>query len=156
MNDGAVLRITQPFEVIYCCTCRMPFAVPADIRAQWRADGDNWFYCPNGHMQHYKERALAADRDRLRGLLRRVLDTGEAEARAKLQLDNARKNYTSHRDYLDTWVAAAQAASDAEKAARAALGTADQPTAVDGPCDKCGGTGYYVAPRAANNGETQP
>lgn len=54
MTDGATLSIVQRFEVIYCYSCRCPFAVPADIRARWREDGAN-FYCPNGHVQHYTE-----------------------------------------------------------------------------------------------------
>lgn len=54
MNDSAALNINQRYEVVYCCKCSMPFAVPASIRSGWVEQGDN-FYCPSGHSQHYTE-----------------------------------------------------------------------------------------------------
>ena len=58
MTDGAALKISQQFEVIYCCNCKIAFAVPADIRRRWLDDG-SYFYCPNGHSQHYSENSVA-------------------------------------------------------------------------------------------------
>lgn len=52
--EGAVLQIQQRFEVIVCCTCKMPFAVLASTRSDWRSSGAT-FYCPLGHQQHYSE-----------------------------------------------------------------------------------------------------
>jgi hypothetical protein len=101
VNDGAVLRIAQPFEVIYCCTCRMPFAVPADIRAQWRADDDNWFYCPNGHKQHYDESEtvkLRRERDKAAKdaawYKERLLNERAANERTVRRLNAQRANVT--------------------------------------------------------------
>lgn len=54
MTDGAALQITQKFEVIYCYSCKIPFAVPADVRRRWVENGGT-FWCPNGHNQHYTE-----------------------------------------------------------------------------------------------------
>ena len=69
----------------------------------------------------------AADEiERLRGLLRNVLDAGEAEAKAEAEMRNAQRNYTNPRPYVDAWEQAMLAASNAEKEARAAL-AADQP-----------------------------
>jgi hypothetical protein len=70
MNDGAALQIKQQFEVVYCCTCKMAFAVPEYIRSNWLDSGDS-FYCPNGHSQHYSksniqklEKKLASEKKR--------------------------------------------------------------------------------------------
>lgn len=52
--EGLAFNLEQQFEVIYCYSCRCPFAVPAVIRGNWRERGQS-FYCPNGHMQHYTE-----------------------------------------------------------------------------------------------------
>lgn len=52
--DGYSLEIKQNFEIIYCCKCGIPFAVPASIREDWTKTGES-FYCPNGHSQHYSE-----------------------------------------------------------------------------------------------------
>lgn len=72
----------------------------------------------------------AADEiERLRGLLRNVLDAGEAEAKAEAEMRNAQRNYTNPRPYVDAWEQAMLAASNAEKEARAAL-AADQPELI--------------------------
>ena len=54
MIDGAVLTVETKFEVIYCCSCRIAFAVPNSVRSDWREKGTT-FWCPNGHQQHYSE-----------------------------------------------------------------------------------------------------
>ncbi len=38
-----------------CCNCGIAFAVPADFFSACQADTNKWFYCPNGHKQHYSE-----------------------------------------------------------------------------------------------------
>lgn len=37
-----------------CCNCGIAFAVDSGVQARWKRDG-SWFYCPNGHRQHYTE-----------------------------------------------------------------------------------------------------
>lgn len=101
MNDGAALLITQRFEVIYCCDCRMPFAVPADIRSRWVNNGDLWFYCPNGHRQHYTESDIEkAKRERdaaqknAEWYKQRLLDERAANERTVRRLNAQRANVT--------------------------------------------------------------
>lgn len=53
------------------------------------------------------------------------------------------------------WKALDEAKSEA-RYLRAIMDAASQPSVMDGPCDKCGGTGYYVAPRPADNGTAEP
>ena len=66
--------------------------------------------------------AQAAEIERLRGLMRAVLDTRDAEAKAQRAFQNALDNYSGeHRSYGIAHTKAMCAASDAEKAARAAL-----------------------------------
>lgn len=66
--------------------------------------------------------AQAAEIERLRDLMRAVLDTRDAEAKAQRAFQNALDNYSGeHRSYGIAHTKAMCAASDAEKAARAAL-----------------------------------
>lgn len=66
--------------------------------------------------------AQAAEIERLRELMRAVLDTRDAEAKAQRAFQNALDNYSGeHRSYGIAHTKAMCAASDAEKAARAAL-----------------------------------
>jgi hypothetical protein len=37
-----------------CCNCSVIFAMPASLRKKLLETGD-FFYCPNGHAQHYTE-----------------------------------------------------------------------------------------------------
>lgn len=58
------------YEVITCCnsSCGISFAVPSEWQRARRRD-HSWFYCPNGHHQHYPgestEEKLRLERDRL-------------------------------------------------------------------------------------------
>jgi hypothetical protein len=78
MTDGAALQIQQRFEVIYCCNCSMPFAVPGTIRGTWIDQGTT-FYCPVGHSQHYTETTVQK--------LRKEIEN--ADRRAKWHAENA-------------------------------------------------------------------
>jgi len=57
MNEGHAINISTKFEVIHCCKCGIPFAVPERIRRMWLESGDS-FYCPNGHRQAYCDSAV--------------------------------------------------------------------------------------------------
>lgn len=58
------------YAIITCCHagCGITFAVP-DRWNKCRHDDHEWFYCPNGHRQHYsgdsEEDKLRRERDRL-------------------------------------------------------------------------------------------
>jgi septal ring factor EnvC (AmiA/AmiB activator) len=38
-----------------CCQCGIPFGMPSDFKEVCQQDSNKWFYCPNGHSQHYSE-----------------------------------------------------------------------------------------------------
>lgn len=81
--NGIKVEVSTELETIVCCYegCGLLFAVPATWRANRRAD-HTWWYCPNGHQQHYggetkeekrireleaQNRELALQRDNWRG-----------------------------------------------------------------------------------------
>ena len=98
--------------------------MPDDILKRLRFwSDDTGALIPSAQVATVKE---AADEiERLRGLLRNVLDAGEAEAKAEAEMRNAQRNYTNPRPYVDAWEQAMLAASNAEKEARAALAGSD-------------------------------
>lgn len=54
-----------------CCSCHIRFAMPGSFNKRCREDSKVWFYCPNGHHQHYtgeqtEREALRRERDRLK------------------------------------------------------------------------------------------
>ena len=59
---------TDTFVVIDCCRCGVLFGVPEGLHREFRDDSNRWFYCPNGHQQHYgkeqKERARREHHER--------------------------------------------------------------------------------------------
>lgn len=36
-----------------CCECGVQFGMPSNLRGVLKADPNKYFYCPNGHAQHY-------------------------------------------------------------------------------------------------------
>ncbi len=88
MTDGAALQIRQRFEIVYCYKCRMPFAIPASIRADWQESGDG-FYCPNGHLQSYSESDVQKLKKQLQNSNKRLQ---WAEQDAKTQRERADHN----------------------------------------------------------------
>ena len=63
-------EVTTTFEDFGpCCECGIIWAAPAHFIKERRND-HKWFYCPNGHRQHYpqesEEERLRRERDRLR------------------------------------------------------------------------------------------
>lgn len=54
-----------------CCNCGVRFGMPESLNAWLRADARRWFYCPNGHRQHYANEdndidAMRRERNRLK------------------------------------------------------------------------------------------
>lgn len=45
--------ITMVTEI--CCSCGVAFGIPSDLQEHLRNDPAKWFYCPNGHQQHYSK-----------------------------------------------------------------------------------------------------
>lgn len=75
-----------------CCNCGIEFAMPERFQRACQADSKKYFYCPNGHSQHYAESAadvLRRERDRLKQQAARLEDEArearEREESAKRQ-----------------------------------------------------------------------
>ena len=55
LRQGVQFIKTITLETEICCNCGIPFGIPSDFRSQLLNDPEHWFYCPNGHKQHYSE-----------------------------------------------------------------------------------------------------
>lgn len=53
-TEGLPGNETISFEMIVCCSCKVPFMVTQQHRQKLKDSGDT-FYCPNGHAQHYTD-----------------------------------------------------------------------------------------------------
>lgn len=77
-------------EVLTCChdDCGISFAVPS-WWVKGKRDTHAWFYCPNGHQQHFSaestEEKLRRERDRLKQDIARAEDEA-AQARKQAEL----------------------------------------------------------------------
>jgi hypothetical protein len=76
------LTISTELELVIeeCCNCGITFAMPKDFKNQCLKDPSKWFYCPNGHTQHYTGPTEAQKQkkraDALAEQLRAALATG--------------------------------------------------------------------------------
>jgi phage terminase Nu1 subunit (DNA packaging protein) len=82
---------------ITCCSCGVRFDVPTEWYTARRNDHE-WFYCPNGHRQHYTGKSEA---ERLRDELAREKHRAEqAQARVedlRRQRDHANARVSAHK-----------------------------------------------------------
>jgi hypothetical protein len=61
MTRGVTFTETVTLVVEQCCACGVAFAMPKTLRDKLADDPNRYFYCPNGHAQHYaysKEKKL--------------------------------------------------------------------------------------------------
>lgn len=85
---GTALDLAQSLEAETCCTCGVLFAIPAHLRAQLRKN-HNWFYCPNGHTQHYTSET---DAEKLKKQVERLTKEKEwaVQAQTKAEAETAK------------------------------------------------------------------
>ncbi len=88
MGQANVISLPVRLEMETCITCGIAFAVPSDWRVHIKRSHE-WFYCPNGHQQHYssesdmeKARRLAREAEESRDWYRRRLDSEQNHSRA--------------------------------------------------------------------------
>lgn len=71
------LALTTTFKTEICCSCGVAFAVTSDYQRR-RIDDHAWFYCPNGHSQHYTGKSEAQQqRERAEQAERRLANAQE-------------------------------------------------------------------------------
>jgi hypothetical protein len=79
-----------------CCECGVIFAMPDSLQRKLKANGE-WFYCPNGHRQHYTE----TEAQRLQKQLdreRRTREAYQSQARSyERQRDEAQRSAAAHK-----------------------------------------------------------
>lgn len=69
---------------VVCCNCHVVFGVESEMHAALRKSHD-WFYCPNGHQQHYTGESEEAR-------LQRALETAKRrEEWLERERDSARR-----------------------------------------------------------------
>ena len=84
---------TTEFVVEECCNCGVAFAMPEALYKRCKGDSDRWFYCPNGHRQHYTEgdiqKAKRLQREAEQKLARERAAHDQKAARLRDQRDRA-------------------------------------------------------------------
>lgn len=55
IKEGTTYTETVTLITEICCICGIAFGIPSDLRKHLRADPNKYFYCPNGHSQHYSK-----------------------------------------------------------------------------------------------------
>lgn len=61
---GYAIPKQMVLETEECCSCGVVFAMPDYMMRAKRNDG-SWFYCPNGHQQHYTKSEIQRLREKL-------------------------------------------------------------------------------------------
>lgn len=51
--EGLTYTETITMITVKCCNCGVVFGMTSDLQKRFLNDHDKWFYCPNGHEQHY-------------------------------------------------------------------------------------------------------
>lgn len=82
---GTMVTIT--LEAVTCCDCGVMFGIEASHRAEL-LQNHAWFYCPNGHRQHYTAETEA---DKVRRELKRVREHADWLADLERQEREARQ-----------------------------------------------------------------
>ncbi len=54
-TEGLSYQKTITMVTEICCGCGVAFGMPSDLQTQFKNDPNKFFYCPNGHSQHYSK-----------------------------------------------------------------------------------------------------
>ena len=89
---------TETYIVETCCSCGINFGVPNDFYEWARDHSDKWFYCPNGHRQHYGDsksdrlqRELDSANSRSTGLSHRLDHANRSRAALRGQVTKIKR-----------------------------------------------------------------
>lgn len=86
MSHTLTLTTETTFTIEDCCQCGVQFGMPADhVRELRRSHA--WFYCPNGHSQHYTAKS---DSDLRKEAERKAASAIEDARIARLDAETAR------------------------------------------------------------------
>jgi hypothetical protein len=90
----AAFQITRQFISETCYDCGIEFAVLSEICERWRAKDEQWFYCPNGHRQHYSVSEIQKVRNELaaeKRLRQSAEETAEWERKRRVKEEKTHK-----------------------------------------------------------------
>ena len=90
------LREVHTLETEVCCSCAVLFAMPAEMQRRLMND-HGWFYCPNGHSQHYTGKS---DAEKLREAERRLASREDDLRVARNRLDSEQASHSATRGHL--------------------------------------------------------
>ena len=84
-----------------CCKCHIQFQVSREHSRQLRISGED-FWCPNGHMQHYKTGETEADKLRreLARAKQREAQLDDAVRLARAQKEAAQRAAAAHKGHV--------------------------------------------------------
>lgn len=95
-TPGQPLFVSVSMTLVHCAQCGTPFGVSEDLLRRRREDGKD-FWCPVGHVNHYKggieavKKELADAKARLQATEQALLDEKRAHARTHDKLKAAEK-----------------------------------------------------------------
>lgn len=84
-----------------CCNCGVLFAVTESFQQQCLDNPEKWFYCPNGHQQHYTGKTDAQKAKERAAELERRLASREEDLRAeRMQREAERRRHAATKGQL--------------------------------------------------------
>ena len=86
-----------------CCRCGVAFGIPKDLHKEQLDDG-SWFYCPNGHRQHYSESTEQKLKQQLREKEREIQRQQQRAIQAESDAADKSRRYNRIRDRVSNGV----------------------------------------------------
>ncbi len=98
-QENMIYNRTVTMVTISCCSCGVIFGMPSDLNDCYQADSDKWFYCPNGHKQHYSKSTEEKLREEIRAKANAITrkDNEIAELQNSLTKTSRKLNRTEKR-----------------------------------------------------------
>ena len=94
---GYAIKQEVVLETETCCECGVPFAMPDYMRSRRLLDG-KYFYCPNGHSQHYTKSEVQRLQEKLAeqtraatSMAERAMAAENAEQKAQREINRMKK-----------------------------------------------------------------
>lgn len=81
---GYALNQQVVLETEECCSCGVMFAMPGSMQRRCRNDG-SYFYCPNGHPQHYSKSEIDRLQEKLAAQTRMATQMAERARVAEIE-----------------------------------------------------------------------
>lgn len=98
---GMIITDTVKMVTEECCNCGTLFAVTEQFQRECLDNHGKWFYCPNGHRQHYTGKTDEQKaKERAAELERRLASRDEDLRAARMQRDEERRRHAATKGQL--------------------------------------------------------